>query len=143
MPCSVFGSWGGDSMSKKEVVAIRKTVAAGQTLHITERIKAPGTVEEMRVRFYAGQERELKITPIILHKGEQAEQLLTYPEGTDNFLSGDDDTLIFPCIVAVGNDDFLKITAQNVNLTYDYTLNIDIVIDYFAGKNRVAGGVVS
>lgn len=110
---------------------------------IMERIKAPGTVEEMRIKFYAGQERELHVYPVVLHKGEQAEPLLTYPVGAENYLSGEDDALIFPCIIAVGNDDNLKITAINTNATYDYTLALDVVIDYFAGKNRVAGGVVS
>jgi hypothetical protein len=128
---------------KKEVVAIRMNIPAGTTVTVLERIKAQGTVEELRVRFYPGQERELHVMPIVLHKGDQAEQLLTYPEGSENFLSGDDDSMIFPCVVAVDNDDHLKVTAQNTNITYDYTLCIDVVIDYYAGKNRVSGGVVS
>jgi hypothetical protein len=129
--------------NKKEVIAIRKTIPAGTTVDILERIKAPGTVEELRVRFYAGQERELHVFPVILHKGNQAENLLTYPNGSENYLSGEDDALIFPCVLSVDNDDQLKITAININATYNYTLSVDIVIDYYAGKNRVAGGVVS
>lgn len=130
-------------MSKKEVVSFRKTIPAGQTIILYERIKAQGTVEELRVRFYPGQARELRVYPIILHKGDQAENMLTYAESSDNYLSGDDDNLIMPSIVPVDNDDQIKITAINTNATYDYTLVVDVVIDYFAGKNRVVSGVVS
>lgn len=127
------------SSDKKEVIAIRKTVPAGATVIVSERVKGPGTVEELRVRFYPGQSRSLRVNPYVLHKGDQAEPMLTYPEGTENFLSGDDDTLIFPSVVTVENDDNIRVIAQNMSSGFDYTLVIDVVIDYHSGQNRAGG----
>jgi hypothetical protein len=128
---------------RKEVISIRQTIPANTVnMIITERIKSPGTLEEIRVRFYPGVERDLHVYPSVQHKGNKTTQMLTFPQGTEQFLSGDDDYLILPVVLAVDNDDNIKIMVTNVNTTYDYTLSIDVVIDYYGGKNRVTSGGV-
>jgi hypothetical protein len=141
--CSLFRLRGGHVASKKEVVTVRKTILANTSGKLRERIKDSGTVEELRLRFYPGQSRALRVVPYILHKGEQREDLVTFFDGSDRYFSGDDDTVVLPCILSVGNDDYLEISYANISTLYDYTLAVDIVIDYYGGKNRVSGGVVS
>ncbi|WP_353853165.1 hypothetical protein [Dehalobacter restrictus] len=127
---------------RMETVSFRVNLAAGEEVTLTERIKSDGTIESMRARFYAGQENCLQIRPCVLQKGRKSLiDLLTYPEGTVNYISGEDDTFEYPVVLSVQNDDEIKLYCKNVG-DYEYTIVIDIVIDYFAGENRVIGGVL-
>lgn len=129
------------SDNKVEVVSFRKVIAPSTEQTFVERIKSPGTIEQARVRFYPGQQKALQVQPYVIHKGQLREDLLTYSEGTDKYLSGDDDTFEFPCVVTVDYDDELHVYAKNTDATYSYTLVIDVVVDYYAGGNRVVGGI--
>jgi hypothetical protein len=120
----------------KESIVTRRSVAAGEVGTVRERLKADGTVEEVRVRFYPGQEGALQVTPYVLHKGERREDLLTYPEGVNRFLSGDDDYVIFPLSISFEYDDEIRIDYKNTS-TFTYTLAIDVIVDYLGGQNRV------
>lgn len=115
---------------KKEIISFRKDIQPNETITLSERIKSNGLIEEIRVRFYPGLERSLQIRPYVLHDNRMTEDCFTYPEGTDKFLSGDDDYLIFPVSIQVELDDELKIWTFNNNLDYVYTLVIDVVISY-------------
>lgn len=128
--------------SKKEVIVSRKTVLSGTNDTIEERVKGEGTIEEVRIRFYSGEQLSLKINPYVEHKGEKNENLLTYPKGTDNFITGDDDPFVFPVCVPVSNDDIIKIFYENTG-TAESRLAVDIVVDYYAGRDRVVGGVIN
>jgi hypothetical protein len=118
---------------KAEVLAIRKQIAAGATGTLSERIKDDGRISEVRARFYAGQERALRVKPYILHKAQRTEDMFTYVEGSEEFLSGDDDTFTFPVSVGVQYDDELKVWYQNTS-SFEYTLVLDIVIIYTEGE---------
>lgn len=124
-------------MSKKEIVAFRKTIPANTSDVLAERIKADGTIEELRVRFYQGQQKALQVHIFVEHKGSKIEEMITYPSTSDGFLSGDDDYFIFPVSIPVAYDDYLKVAVKNTETQYPYSLSCDIVIDYLGGKNRV------
>lgn len=128
--------------SKKEVVSFRKLVPKNSEIELKERIKADGTIEGVNVRFYAGQQKDLRVEVFIMHKGEKREDIITYPEGTDRFLSGDDDNFSFPATFPVYYDDYIKIQAKNVDPNFDYSLVVDVIIDYYMGANRVINGVM-
>lgn len=121
---------------KKEVLSFRKIINANTTDVLHERIKADGTIEEIRIRFYTGQQKSLQLNPFVEHKGNKIEQIISYPSTTDNFISGDDDYFIFPISVPVEYDDYFKIHAKNIDPTYNYTVTVDVVIDYLGGKER-------
>ena len=123
------------AINKREVISFRKSIAAGASDVIRERVKAPGTLEEVRVRFNPGQANSLRIRPVVEHKGNRLEDLVTYPSGTNQFLSGDDDYLILPCSIVVDNDDFVEIIATNTG-AFTYTIVCDVVIDYLYGSER-------
>lgn len=121
---------------KKEVISFRKVIEPNKTDVIAERVKSDGTIEEIKVRFYPGQEKALQVVPFVEHKGQQIEQLISFPNTTDHYLSGDNDYFIYDISVPVEYDDFLKVEAKNTSVDFSYTLVVDIVIDYLGGKNR-------
>ena len=129
-------------LNKMEVMTFRKVIPPNSSDVMQERVKGDGTVEGVRVRFYQGQQKALKVMPFIEHKGAQIENLVTYPATGDNFLSGDDDKLDLPCVISVDANDFIKIRAENTDPTNSYTLAVDVFIDYYGGKDRVIGGVL-
>lgn len=134
----------GGVKKKSEVIVFRKDVADGESGFIPARVKGNGTIQEIRVRFYPGQELSLKVSPFLERKGQVPEPLISYPAGGNKFLSGDDDYFIFPVVSPVNNDDFIKIWYSNENGGgFVYTVVCDIVVDYFAGEKRVIGGVIN
>ena len=128
--------------NKKEVVSFKATIAAGETKTFVERVKAAGTVEGLRTRFYTGQEQALQVRPYVKHKGSKIEHLVTYVEGGHEYLSGEDDTDIIPCVINVDYDDELVVKVTNTSGAYDYTLNLLVTVDYYGGGDRVIGGVL-
>lgn len=121
---------------KKEVITIRKDILPNTTDVISERIKADCTIEEIRMRFYVGQQLALEVYPFVEHKGRKIESFFTFPSTTKNTIAGDDDYLVFPVSVPCQYDDYVKIQCWNTDLTNTYTLAVDIVIDYMAGMER-------
>lgn len=128
--------------NKKEVIYFDKVIPAGQTLEFTSKVKDDGTIEKLTVKFYIGQEKGLRVIPTVIHNNNQPEALITYPTGTEQYLSGDDDYFDFPIVVPVALNDVIKLKAINTDSTYDYHLTAAITIDYYAGQNRVIAGVV-
>lgn len=126
-----------------ESIPFRKKIPAGQTeVRVSERIKALGTLQGIRFIFTPGQEGSLRVRPFIERKHGFLEPILTFPEGGDAFLSGDDVKLDFPVIIPVENDENVVIYADNIDAEDDYTLMVDVFIDYYGGKSRVIGGMI-
>lgn len=127
----------------KEVISFRKVIPPNTVNEfMQERVKAPGTVEGVYVRFYPGQQKSLQIIPMVEHKGRMPESLITYASSGETYLSGDDDRLDIPVVVSVDTNDYIKVQYSNVDPTYSYTLVVDVVVDYYAGQDRVIGGVL-
>lgn len=123
---------------KKEVLTFTKLIQAGEKIRLKERVKYDGYIEEIRIRFYAGQENTLKVTPYVQQKGNRIEDFFTYPAGTDNYLSGEDDYNVYPVTLNVETDDEIVVYVENISnediLTpegFPYTLRCDIIISYF------------
>jgi hypothetical protein len=123
--------------NKKEVISFRKVIPANTTDVLAERIKTDGTIEQLSVKFYQGQQKALRVIPFVEHKGHMIEQMLTYPSTTDNYLAGDNDYFKYDIVIPVEYDDFVKVQAVNTDLTNEMTLVVDVTIDYFGGKQRV------
>lgn len=116
---------------KKEIIAIRKDIEPGQKLEFKERLKDNGALVSVTVRFYPGVENDLKVEPFILHKGNRREDILTYVENSNAYISGDDDIFNFPVYVEFKYDDEFVIEAENIG-AFPYTLVVDALIEYVA-----------
>lgn len=114
---------------KKEIIAIRKDIAPGQKLSFKERLKDNGALVSVRIRFYPGVENDLKVHPYVLHKNNRLEDIVTYVEGANSFISGDDDTFEFPVYLEFKYDDEFVVDAENIGV-YTYTLVLDAVVEY-------------
>jgi len=123
-------------MNKQEPLLFKQNVPAGTILNLQERIKADGTIENIKVRFFAGQEMDLKVRPILIKKGDMYVDLIKYV-GEDKELSGDDDIYSFDTSISVENDDEVLVIAENKSVDFDYTLFCIVQIDYYGGKKRV------
>jgi hypothetical protein len=117
---------------KKEVIAVRKSVQPLEIGTVKERVKYDGFIEAINVRFYAGQESELKVMPLVMHKGGKTETFFTYPEGTDPTLSGEDDNFQYPLSIDIEYDDEIHIRYENRSSTYEYTLVVDVIVSYYS-----------
>ena len=118
-------------MAKTEVIAFRKVIPKGSEVRLHERIKSDGYIERFMIRFYAGQERELQVQPYVLHKGARTEHFITYQGDSEPYLSGEDDRYEYPLSINVEYDDEVYVYCKNTSDTYDYTLNCEILIQYF------------
>lgn len=114
---------------KKEIIAIRKDILPGEKVQFKERMKDNGALTNIRVRFYPGVENDLKVSPYILHKGNRREDVLTYVEGSNMDISGDDDTFVFPVYLEFKYDDEFVVEAENKG-GYSYTLVVDATVEY-------------
>lgn len=119
---------------KKEVIVFKKVVAPGEEVRLTERVKDNGVIEEMRIRFYPGVERELAVNVYASHKVNAREDLVSYNEGAENLITGDDDYFIYPVSVPVEYDDELVVYAKNKSAIYPYTLSVDVIVGYDGGE---------
>lgn len=125
---------------KTEVMSFRQDIAPSTSMILTERIKDKGSVVEIRVRFYPGQERSLQVRPYLQMFNSMTEDLFTWAGGsTDRFLSGDDDYLVFPVSAEVVTDDNIAVWVNNIDATYTYTLVCDVVVQYYAGVDSING----
>lgn len=121
--------------NKVDVISFTKKIPKGtKNLILSERIKDNGTVIAVNVRFYPGQQLSLQVRPYIEPKGTKGiVDLLTYPDGTEQFLFGDDDRRSFTNGLAVKYDDYVKVMVTNTSDTYDYTLVCDVTVAYHGG----------
>lgn len=130
-------------MNKKEVITFRKKIDALEKVKLIERIKADGIIESIKIRFYMGQELQLKVLPYVAHRGNKVEYMTTNPVGNGDYsIAGDDDYFIFDVAVPVRYDDDLIVSVENISSEFAYNLSCDITIDYLFGTNRVITGAV-
>jgi hypothetical protein len=124
-----------------EVKSFRKDLGAGDSIILKSRILDDGTIEGVRAKFYPGQEGCLQLRPCLWQTGRNVlVDLITYADGTNQYISGEDDYFDYQVTQACLKDDEIWILAKNTG-DYTYTIVVDVVIDYFAGDARVVGGV--
>jgi hypothetical protein len=131
-----------NKLQDMESISFRKVIEKGQSVILKERVKADGTVTKVKIKFYEGQEGSLRVTPYVLKTRNRIEQLVTYAEGSDTYLSGNDEAYEQDISLKINNDDYVCISVTNTSSEYDYNLNADILVDYYGGNDRVVGGVM-
>lgn len=96
-----------------------------------------GTIEDLTVRFYPGQENNLELKIYIEpHDDEGRKQLIDYP-GDKNVLAGDDETIEFEIAREVEKDDVIVVEYQNQSGSYEYDYRLSLSVDYAGGITRV------
>lgn len=124
-------------MDSKEVIPFVVNVPPNTTGSLKERIKADATVEEVNLRFYPGQQRDLEVRPKLQRTGNRVEDLITYPKGANDWIAGDDDNIRLDISVTAQLDDEIVIFYSNKDTVNIYTLVVYVTVDYREGKNNV------
>lgn len=125
---------GGFTTSRMEPIIIQIDCAGGASGEIRERVKANGVVRQIMLRFYTGQQLDLHIMPFVMHTGKRREDLVTYPEGARQYLSGEDDQMVIPTQVNVYYDDEIVVRYENQDPDNTYTVVVYVHLDYTIGS---------
>jgi hypothetical protein len=120
---------------KKEVVLFRKDIQPGVSEILSERIKSNGAVKSVKVRFYDGSEGSFHVNPYVLHKGSLQENVVSYPDGGEKYMSGNDDDFNFDVSIPIEIDDELKVYVNNTS-SFVYTLVCDIGVVYYEKEGK-------
>lgn len=131
----------------RECIVFSATAAAGMAGYasLTHEIKRPGTVEQIRVRFYVGCELNLRVLVKIRHKGQGAgieTSLIKYVNGGNEYVDGDDDEHVFKVAFPVAIEDTIVVYYQNVDAVDAFSLRVFVDVDYLGGESRTLPGVV-
>lgn len=123
-------------MEKQQAYSFRAVCPAGSTKKFEQIIPGAATVEKVRVHFYQGQQKALHIVPVVVHKSKERENIIDFPTGTDPYLSGDNEDLVYDVSIPVGNLDKLVVEANNTDPVNDYSIVVDIMLDFENGQKR-------
>jgi hypothetical protein len=121
-------------MMRTVIVPIRKVAPKGQSGNIEYEIKGSSGVEvgklsNLKIRFYSGVEKALRLKPI-LKKYRDHDEIFEYPDGTDSYITGDDDPLDYPLSVPVMGEWKFILEWENTSDTYDYSIVADLTVTY-------------
>ena len=127
-------------MSKFEVhrkvaqtLAFRKNVPAGSSGYLDIPITSHGFVRAVKIRFAAGENGTLHIRPTVIIPQDIMIDLFKYAGGGDQYISGDDESVISDVKIEVENHAIARVWYDNTGEagTADSQVNVDIEIEYF------------
>lgn len=126
--------------NKKETIQFKQTVAAGANLSgataLSFNIRSAGTLQRIFGKFNQGQQDQLQVRPYLTLRGDRSEELVTYPSGSNRYMSGDNVPFDLYIDFDVQPNDQIKLDVKNES-AFDYTLDISFEIDYVGGTSRV------
>lgn len=111
----------------------RKAVPATTSGYLDSKLTAHGYVDNVRIRFAAGENGTLHLRPVVIIPQEIEIDLLSYADGGDRYVSGDDETIQSNVRYEVENDAVLRVYYENTGISgsADSQLNVDIGVTYF------------
>jgi hypothetical protein len=122
---------------RKRALAFSTTVPAGETEEETFELTNDATIEDLRVRFYPGQELSLQIQVYLLKKDQDKKiDLVEYP-GDKKHLSGNDDYFEFDLSKKAKKGDKIVIKSENTDSQYAYDYKANMSVEEAGGLKRV------
>lgn len=128
--------------NKRETITFNELVPKNSTITLNGSVLADGTIEELVVKFYVGQELGLQVRPYIRNRALNDMQPIIKYAGSKKYIDGDDDIFTFKNTIAVEKDDEIVMELTNTSLEYDYNAVVYVTVDYRGGKQSVIGGLV-
>jgi hypothetical protein len=115
----------------------RVTVPADTTITLNQPVPRDGTIERIRVRFYAGTELAVRVFPYVQDERGTRKPLLSFPVGGKQWIDGDDDSFPFEIRepVFIKPKDRIYVEFKNTQLAggFNYDVAVDIEVDHAAG----------
>ena len=125
-------------MNFKEIVNIsrpfvfRKAVPYNTKGHIEKRVTAHGFIDNVRVRFAAGENGTLRIRPVLIIPPEIEIDLFAY--AGDRFIFGDNETIESNLSFEVETDAHIRIYYENTATdpeTIDSIVDVNVGVTYY------------
>ena len=88
-------------------------------------ITSSGHIDKVSVKFAAGENGTLHITPMVIQNGEIPQFLAAFSPGLNNYVSGDDEYIELPCFIPVENGSKIRIIADNQGA---YASFVDVIV---------------
>lgn len=88
-------------------------------------IVANGYIDNVSVKFAAGENGTLHIKPIVIQNGEIPMEMVNFAVDLNPYISGDDEKIELPCYLPVENGSKIRVIAEN---TGDYTSYVDVIV---------------
>lgn len=137
--------------NSRKTIVFNKSVPAGESGFIDSRLVAHGEVESVRINFAVGENGTLHIRPVVIIPGEIMIDLFGYADNSDQYVSGDNETVESGVGIEIENDTILRIFYDNIGEegTADSELNVKVTVNYFEtvdieniiGPRRQIGGI--
>lgn len=132
-------------MNDKPVIDFSTTVPARDSLTISETMDTDGYVTNLYARAYPGEENEIQRRMRIWQGGKDngnPVSLVRYPEGSDAYLAGDDQTWNFSLRREFSEDDVLEVKYTS-NSEYDHPVSTVLAVETESGLiDALTGGLL-
>lgn len=111
----------------------RKSVAAGASGYMDIDLVAHGVVDYVKIQFAAGENGTLQIRPVVIIPQEIIIDLFTYADGSDKYITGDDEKIESSVRYEIENHATLRVYYNNTGEvgSADSRVNVDIGVTYF------------
>ena len=117
----------------QKTYVFRKAIPAGGSGFMDVELVAHGHIDGVRVRFAAGESGTLHVRPVVVIPQEITIDLFVYADGSDRYISGDNETVESSVGCEVENHAVLRVFYENTGEagSIDSQLNVDIGVTYF------------
>ena len=109
----------------------RKTISPGTSGYLDAELTAHGVVKSIRIRFAAGENGTLHIRPTVVIPQDIPIDLISYAQGGDKYVSGDDENFQSDVKFEIENHAILRVWYDNTGVGNSF-LNVDIDVEYFS-----------
>lgn len=112
-------------------VVFRKSIAPGDSGYMDAELVAHGFIKSLKVRFAAGENGTLHVRPTVIIPQGIPIDLLQYAQGSDKYISGDDETYTADVKIEIENHAVLRVWYDNTGTGTSF-LDVDIEVEYFS-----------
>lgn len=112
-------------------VTFRKSIAPGNSGYIDAELSSHGFVKKVKVRFAAGENGTLHVRPTVVIPQDIPIDLMQYADGSDKYISGDDETFDSDIKIEIENHSILRVWYDNTGTGTSF-LNVDIMVEYYS-----------
>lgn len=117
-----------NNVSKASI--FRKTIAPGDSGYIDAELTDHGFIKNVKIRFAAGENGTLHVRPTIVLPGDIPVDLLSYADGGDKYVSGDDETVSSDLKFEIENKTKIRVWYDNTGTGTSF-LNVDVTTEYY------------
>ena len=117
-----------------ESLYFNTNVPAGSSGYIDNEIKEHGFIKSLRIRFAAGENGTLHINPVMILPGNIPVPLISFAKGGNQFVNGDDETMVFGMKFETENHAILRIYYENTETdptSTDSIVDVAAEVEYF------------